>query len=62
MKKISLIALFLSAAFGFSGLAQAGHCGGNHTDMKDDKTHSEADHKSTETKTESAEAKEETSS
>ena len=56
MKKISLITLFLSAAFGFSASSFAGHCGGNHAEMKDDKKHSEADHKASETKTETSEA------
>ncbi len=62
MKKISLIALILSAIFGFSASSFAGHCGGNHAEMKDDKKHSEAEHKSSETKAESTEAKEEVNS
>ena len=62
MKKISLITLLLSAAFGFSASSFAGHCGGNHAEMKDDKKHSEADHKASETKAESSEAKSESQS
>ena len=62
MKKISLIALILSAIFGFSASSFAGHCGGNHAEMKDDQKHSEAEHKSSETKAESTEAKEEINS
>ena len=62
MKKISLVTLILSAAFGFSATTFAGHCGGNHTDMKDDKKHSEADHKAAETKAETSETESESSS
>ena len=62
MKKISLITLILSAAFGFSATTFAGHCGGNHTDMKDDKNHSEADHKASETKAETSETDSESAS
>ena len=62
MKKISLITLLLSAAFGFSASSFAGHCGGNHAEMKDDKKHSEADHKAADTKAETSEAKSESES
>ena len=62
MKKISLLTLLLAAAFGFSASSFAGHCGGNHAEMKDDKKHSEADHKASETKAESSEAKSESQS
>ena len=62
MRKFSLTTLFLSAAFGFSASSFAGHCGGNHADMKDDKKHSEADHKAAETKAETSEAKSESES
>ena len=62
MKKISLITLFLTAAFGFSVSSFAGHCGGNHAEMEDDKKHSEADHKAAETKAETSEAKSESES
>tara|TARA_B100001093_G_C26081010_1_gene698678 strand:+ start:126 stop:311 length:186 start_codon:yes stop_codon:yes gene_type:complete len=61
MKKISLITLILSAAFGFSASSLAGHCGGNHAEMKDDK-HSESDHKAAETKQETSEAEAKTES
>ena len=46
----------------FSASSFAGHCGGNHADMKDDKKHSEADHKAAETKAETSEAKSESES
>ena len=59
MKKFSLLTLFLAAAFGFSASSFAGHCGGNHAEMKDDKKHSDADHKASETKAETSEAKSE---
>ena len=62
MKKFSLLTIFLAAAFGFSASSFAGHCGGNHAEMKDDKKHSEADHKASETKAESSEAKSESES
>ena len=62
MKKISLLTLLLTAAFGFSASSFAGHCGGNHAEMKDDKKHSEADHKAAETKAESSEAESESQS
>ena len=62
MKKISLLTLLLTAVFGFSASSFAGHCGGNHAEMKDDKKHSEADHKASETKVESSEAKSESKS
>ena len=45
MKRISYIALILSALFGFSMSANASHCGGDHSEVKSDKGHSEADHK-----------------
>ena len=54
--------LILSAAFGFSATTFAGHCGGNHADMKDDKKHSEADHKASETKAETSETESESAS
>ena len=62
MKKISLLTIILTAAFGFSASSFAGHCGGNHAEMKDDKKHSEADHKASGTKGESSEAKSESES
>ena len=62
MKKISLPTLLLTAVFGFSASSFAGHCGGNHAEMKDDKKHSEADHKASETKAESSEVKPESES
>ena len=62
MKKITLITLFLSAAFGFASFSFAGHCGGNHAEMKDDNKHTEADHKASETKSETSEAKSDSAS
>ena len=62
MKKISLLTIFLAAAFGFSASSFAGHCGGNHAEMKDDNKHTEADHKASETKSETSEAKSDSAS
>ena len=62
MKKISLLTILLTAVFGFSASSFAGHCGGNHAEMKDDKKHSEADHKASEIKAESSEAESESES
>ena len=52
----------MTAAFGFSATTFAGHCGGKHTDMEDDKKHSEADHKASETKAETSETESESAS